>query len=374
MKKNHCLQRLTVGFGLLMLPFVTYGNIIDHCAHSKNLEVHCGYPRIEDMAAITGSPHIIFAEFGGPHQEPGKLGVYSPQTKTYRQLFQQKNKALILGKNWGDDNCQWPNVLSPHGIHLSARANGQQQLLVVNHGEQDQVLFFELTGNSPETYALHAKGCVTFPAFAHLNDVVALNNGDFAVTHMFQANQKRMSQLKAILGYSTGFVYHWNQHTGLTVLDDSDGIFPNGIEANAQKDLLFINMYLGHEVKIYSLKKHQYINHIPVESPDNSSWSVSGELLVASHQTSWNKILSCLDIEKGSCGGAFDIIAINTQTGSTRNVFHAKGGEGFGPATIAIEFHSEAGAQLLMGSFSGDRIAYSREATLKNKDFTHPDS
>lgn len=355
---------------LLGMCLAAHADVIEHCTNSTSLEITCGFPQVEDMTAIENSQQFIFAEYGGSTRKAGRLGLYSPKTQSYSILFGSNSAADIQGESWGEANCQWPSLISPHGLHLSRRSNAagySQQLLLINHGEQEQVLFFELVGQQEAStaeirYSLAPKGCVTFPAFAKLNDVVALDGGDFAATHMFQANQKVASQFKALLGYDTGFVYHWNKQTGLTALDGSDGILPNGIETNQKKDLLFVNMYFGDSMNIYSLKQHKYIYSFKVEKPDNSSWSASGELLIASHHTSLLEILGCFDIEKGSCGGAFDIVAFDPRTHESRLVYTNQGGEAFGPATTAVEFEEEQSVKLLMGSYSGDRIARTRHA------------
>ena len=339
---------------------------IEHCTNSSTLEIQCGFPQVEDMAAIPNTELVIFSEYGSGGKSAGKISLYSIKSQASSPLFDSNSKQAPQSENWGDTQCEWPALLSPHGIHLSNRLqdNGKEatQLLVVNHGQQEQVLFFELKPNAQSSFDLTARGCVTFPPLAMLNDIVALDNGDFATTQMFQANQKMVSQFKALLNYDTGFVYHWSKHNGLTALDGSDGALPNGIETNVKKDLLFVNMYFNDAVKIYSLKQHTYIKSIDIKAPDNSSWSHTGELLIASHQTSFLETLNCFDMEESGCGGAFDIIALNTHNGETRKVYSNAGGEAFGPASIAIEFKESNKVKLLMGSFSGNRIARTRDA------------
>jgi hypothetical protein len=358
---------------LIWLCFITSASIniadadiIQHCTNTTSLEIECGLVQIEDIAVIPNTNMMIFAEFGDIGKKSANIGIYDPIRQDYKTLFDEHSPTAILGDNWGEKNCIWPQTISPHGIHYSERTldDGQnaQQLLVVNHGHREQILFFQLTQSHQGKFDLQAKGCVTFPKLAKINDVVALDNGDFAATHMFHAKHELYNQLKAFMGYNTGFVYHWNRQTGLKQLKNSFGSLPNGIEANADKNLLFINMYFENTVKVYSLKKNQFIGSFHVEQPDNSSWSLNGELLVASHKTSFVEILDCFDLSKGSCGGAFDIIALNPNTGTQRTVYSNSGGEPFGPATIAVEFKHNDNTKLLMGSFSGDRIAKTREA------------
>lgn len=353
-------------FFIAALSASAQATIIEHCSSSDSLNIQCGFSQVEDIAAIEGGKQFIFSEMSGEDKSEGKLGLYTPLTKSYSYLFDSEKSSVIIGDSWGEKSCQWPKKISPHGIHLSSRTltngNTTTQLLVVNHGESEQILWFELQQDNESLYSLAPKGCVTFPPLAKLNDVVALNDGDFAATQMYQANQKMVSQFKALLGYETGFVYHWSSQTGLTALDESDGVLPNGIETNATRDRLFVNMYFGDAVKIYSLKRHKFIDSFDVEQPDNSSWTKSGELLIASHRTSFFEVLDCIGIEKGSCGGAFDIIALNPNTGISRTVYSNQGGEAFGPASIAVEVINKEGTMLLMGSFSGDRIATTKQA------------
>jgi hypothetical protein len=66
-----------------------------------------------------------------------------------------------------------PPELGPHGIHLAARRDGAQQLLVVNHRGRESVEFFELEP-TPAGWDLAWRGCAVAPEGVWMNEVVTL--------------------------------------------------------------------------------------------------------------------------------------------------------------------------------------------------------
>ncbi len=155
-----------------------------------------------------------------------------------------------------------------------------------------------------------------------------------------------------MLGRNTGFVWRWSPDRELSRVEGSVGSMPNGLAVGADGDSLFVNMYTGSEVRRVSLSQGTILDRVDVKHPDNSDWSSDGRLIVASHHTSMMEMMHCFDVTQGSCGGAFEIVAIAPDTLEKEVIFKHDGGGPFGPATIAVK----SGDSWYLGSFSGDRL------------------
>jgi hypothetical protein len=62
----------------------------------------------------------------------------------------------------------------------------------------------------------------------------------------------------------------------------------------------------------------------------------------------------CFGLTEGSCGGGYDIIAVDPENpDQPETLYSHPGGGPFGPATVAVPYKGK----LYAGSFSGDRMA-----------------
>jgi hypothetical protein len=351
---------------LVLLSACSSSEAVKTCLSKGDFIVHCGIALPEDLAVLPEAKGVLISELGALEKEPGRLSLFTTASasldSSYRVLYELKQDEpegakteglqaeSSLAGNWGEPLCQPEALFSPHGIHLSQRGDSWQ-LLVVNHGDVEQVQFFEVQ-LQPEV-SLQFRGCVNFPEPAYLNDVVALPDGGFAVTHMMAKDKVAWGQLKGMLGLDTGFVWRWSPQNGLRQIAHSEGGMPNGIESDATGEHLFINMYMSNRVDKLRLSDERVLASIEVSSPDNSSWSASGELVVASHTAGIQAMLDCFEVRTGSCGAAFDLLAIEPASMKQSTLYRHPGGGEFGAATIAVQHQG----QWILGSFSGDRVA-----------------
>ena len=128
---------------------------------------------------------------------------------------------------------------------------------------------------------------------------------------------------------------------------------PNGIEIAHDGASVYVNVYLGNEVRRIDRKTGELLGRVEVSQPDNITWSADGDvLLVASHTGGMRDSMSCFDLETGSCGLAFEIVAIDPDT-LARKTLLAHEGAPMGAATVAVQ----VGTDLWLGTFAGDRVA-----------------
>ena len=324
--------------------------IVD-CVPVGNAHPICGFHNPEDLALLPGGRFLVVSEMGRLEGfTPGTIVLYELETGTLTIAFPLADLAQEPSEGWGDASCpSAPPKLSPHGLSLGTRPDGKLQLLVVNHG-REAVEFFEIsdTATVPQ---LTWRGCVMAPDPLFMNDVASLPDGGFVATHMFPRGNEKSAGLRGMLGGATGYVVEWHAGKGLVKVQGSDADMPNGIEASADGKDLFVAAYLKNEVFRFSRSEGRVTARTALKRPDNLSWSPDGSLLAASHDAMLSEMLDCRNIERGACGAAFSIVAIDPATLATRSLYQHEGAP-MGAATSAIR----VGDDLFIGTNAGDRI------------------
>lgn len=344
---------------LLLLPLTLAlaacgGDIVTSCEPDGPVTPICGVQMPEDLEPLPKQGGLLIAEYGDGGLIPGFLTWHQPGPGAeFVRLVDTSTINLGAGKIWGDPACEVPDLLSPHGIHLSTRGN-TMQLLVVNHASKEQVLFYEVkTSKDPQQAPeLAWRGCVAFPDFAVLNDVAAVPGGGFAVTHMYDRENILLAQLKSLLGINKGHVWWWFPDRGTRVVVGSGARMPNGIEVDPSGNSIWVNNYIDGEVVQYEVGTDKILAVAEVPNIDNSAWLEDGRLAIASHYAPFT-MMNCFGVTQGSCGHGYDIVAVDpSDTDKPKIIFSHAGGGPFGPATVAVPYKGK----LYGGSFSGDRL------------------
>jgi hypothetical protein len=349
------------------------------CAAEGDLVPICGVHAPEDIEPLPGGKELLLSQLhaeldpsGAMRWMPGSLAVLDLRTRATRVLYQLAPRRTTT-ESWGDASCpgEIGDALSPHGIHLSKRRDGRMQLLVVNHGGRESVEFFEVTGHDShvprggrgrreasgegELLTLEWRGCAVAPPFSALNDVVALPQGGFLVTHMTR-NDGPDAMMRGIQagerGENTGHVWRWQPSTGFVVQRGSEGPMPNGIQLDAAGEVAYINMGVSTGgVRKIELDTGEVLGFASLPNPDNSSWTEDGHLLVAGLSRGAD-IAPCLQATFAvSCGAKFYVAELDPATLATKVLLEHEGPP-MGLATVAVE----VGKFLYVGSAAGDRI------------------
>jgi len=309
-------------------------------------EVDCRFQNPEDLAPGPDG-RILVSQFGGMgDSHPGSIAAYDDASKSLEVLFPIGGE---MERTWGDAACPPPpiDVFSPHGIDVETLEAGRRQLAVVNHGGRESVELFEVDDDS----SLHWRGCVLAPEGAFLNDVVVLRDGSFWVTHMFERGSEFVSMIAAGFGRNTGWVYEWTPRSGFRKLPGSDAPFPNGLEKSADERFLYLDTYAVTGVRKIDVTTGELVAVAEVTRIDNSTWASDGRLLIASHPGNLAQMMACRDVQEGSCGMPFEVIALDPTDLSAEVLIRSEGAP-MGGVTVALE---HAGA-IYLGTFAGDRI------------------
>ena len=171
---------------------------------------------------------------------PGRLSLLNMTTGSRETLTINWSAPA---ENWGDASCTPPNIaaLSPHGIDLTVREDGETALLVVNHGKREAVEFFSVADSGDLSW----RGCALPPGDPFINDVAARKDGGFYVTHMWNKSADFTATATALQsGQPTGWVWAWSPDEGFSEVPDTKALMPNGIAINADNSTLFVNCLL----------------------------------------------------------------------------------------------------------------------------------
>ncbi len=329
------------------LPQPTVATELLSCEAQAGMTPYCGYKNPEDLVHIPDTELLIVSEMGEfLTDEPGTLSLLNMATG--------KRETLVIDwspkdANWGEATCSAPEAaaLSPHGIDLTRRDDGELALLVVNHGGRESVEFFSVAASGDLSW----RGCALPPDDPFINDVAARHDGGFYVTHMWNKSTEFTAVATALQsGKPTGWVWSWSADKGFTELAGTQALMPNGVAINADNSTLYVNAYFGGGTFAVNLDDQSRIGNIEARQPDNVTVADNGEIWIASHQHSPIG-QACTQVTEGPCLLPFQVIRANPET-LERDVVLDQKGAPMGFATVALK----VGERIYLGSAHGDRV------------------
>jgi hypothetical protein len=295
----------------------------------------------------------VVSEYGA--MQGGRAGQLAllELRESRRSVIFRGGDAVPPAERWGDAACPGPpgREFSPHGIDLARRADGRLQLLVVQHGGRESVEFFEMREDAGRWQPLW-RGCAIPPGGSWLNDVVALPDGGFLVTHMLpKAPLEELTRSFRETAGPTGHVFEWQAQGGFRVVPGTQSRLPNGIELSEDATEIFLNV--GRPGQVWRIQRAtgQVTARADVPGPDNSTWAPDGRLLVASMLADSRDFPVCTNLARGACPLAFQIVALEPRTLASEVLYRGEGAP-MGGGTVGLWI----GPDLLIGSFAGDRV------------------
>jgi hypothetical protein len=321
------------------------------CADFGAVRQVCGLGSPEDIAALPGSPWLLISQ---QDPAPGQSGFAALDTRTLKTvLFTAADIAVAPDPRLAD--CAAPPAKVALG-GMGVRRQGQDyRMVAIMHGAQDQVEVFRVSieAKGPR---LTWTGCVIAPAPYFLNDIAALPNDGFAATHMFDraavAADPKAQQAKLLAGEPTGYVVHWSPQTGWAKVPDSDGSFPNGIDASADGRTLYFAETYGHRVNAIGLDGANRRRMAVAMQPDNVTVSEDGSVVVAGGTGApMVSTAGCAAFRPQGCGFASALERLDFAKGSVTPLF-ADDGSKMPGASVGVV----AGGRLYVGTSFGDRV------------------
>lgn len=317
---------------------------IDPC--KDTVGVICGIAKPEDIELISGTPWMMVSELGGG-AKPGRILLIDPDTNA-RRVLAEKVPSVSEGSAFPQCGPP-PEALRPRGFHLSQDQSGSSRLLVVAGAriERYRVLI------TPTDVALTWDGCVTVPSEILANDVAALPDGGFVVSHMYDPPRNLMLNLKFVLGLDTGYAAKWTPEAGWSKIPNTDVSFANGIQVDPSTSRVYISSMFTQRIIAVDPDGSDRIEseRSPIQA-DNLSWSSDGRLIGAGH-TGFPVygISRCRDIGDAPCSFPFAILAFDKQTLKSETLFESPTGSIPGASVAALK-----DKKLFLGTAFGDRI------------------
>lgn len=315
------------------------------CGSHPDMNVICGLRASEDLELTPDGRYLIVSQYTSFRTPGATADLVLLDLKTQR--VETLPIASMPTPGWGDSACRPPVALSPHGTSLARRLDGTWELFVVNHAMRESIEMYEPVKDRG-AWKLIWRGCVVSPlAF---NDVAALSDGSFVGTHPTALNQAGTPSADPLQGRATGWVSHWSPAKGETELPATRLPYPNGVNASADGRYLYINVFGAREVDKYDLAAGKIVATAKVDfMPDNLTWTRQGELIAAGVKGARG---NCPPESNTPCIQAFGVARIEPDKMVSAPLFDS----GQRPIITGVSVAIEAGSDLYLGAFDGDRV------------------
>ncbi len=345
----------------------------DKCETLGTLELICGLQNPEDFAEIPNENALIISQFAGLAElnhgktQTGTLSRLDLETKKivdYKIRFETNNNLNI-----GTEDCQPYDQFYPHGIDiyqnirlendsLSPFLEEAHLLAVVNHEIVDRIEFFiffsdQVVFSDTKSRELFWIGCVEGPnKNTYFNDVVITDSdGSFFATHQYDKDWNFSKlELYNTFRWDTGYVYKWSKKSGYSILENSRGQWPNGIEMIGKT--IYVSYRMGGMVSAFDLdgSRNDFKFRSYLAGGSDNIIAKDDELWIAVQDSDLGG-LTCMDPKQVQCATPFSVIRTDSELNvieefTFRNV-------AFGGLSVAYPYQNK----LFLGSYKSDRIA-----------------
>lgn len=226
----------------------------------------------------------------------------------------------------------------PHGIDVFRLEDGYYRVFVVNHRfeKRSSVEIFDLV---IEDYTLEHIKTVESPHFYNLNDVAALDDGQFFVSrdHFFKNHYLKL--LENFFRMGLGKVFYFN---GSDVVDYLGGFnYTNGLALDLDSNTLYVASMTGRNIKSFDISEIDSVRPLDTFQfnyfPDNIAlMSDKRELIIGAHPKIFELKKHSENPEKDL--SASIILKLDIKSGNVEKIFSDDGNLISG-ASIALFFH-----------------------------------
>lgn len=347
-----------LSFTLLLLAFNTVQAGDGQCQASGDMNFVCGPKSAEDLVLVPGTQWIIASGM-----EPGAaMTLIDTDQKSWSEIYptdrpRAEQNMELYGACPGSPD---PNNLVTHGLNIRAGENGHSTLYVVGHGAREAIEVFDVDagGARPE---LTWTGCVMMPEGMVANSVASFSDGSLVATVPLYPGK---TITEAFAGELTGAVYQWSPgDSGFEEVEGTQLPYGNGIEVSADEQEFFVASSVLFTVIAYSRTNpaRQLRTTKPMAFiPDNLHMERDGRLVTAGMLIAdpvCGTVGGSEEFDLGefaACPRPFMVRSIDPQTMEGRDLVNNPVIDTFSNITMAVQ----AGDNLWLGTFAGDRIGY----------------
>jgi hypothetical protein len=281
--------------------------------------------------------------------DSGHLLLVDPRSKATRVIAGDGPPTPTEGETF--PRCgPPPPSLRPTGFHLSVAEDGSERLLVINRMRVER---YRATVSGDDV-TLGWEGCVDIPPEVAPNDIAALGDGGFVLSHMYSKPRTTFTDLKLLLGLNTGAAWRWTRAGGWARIPHSEAAFANGIQVDPATGRIYIaSMYSQRIIAIDPDGSHRQVSaRIPMQN-DNLSWTPDGRRLIGAGHSGVGILGTrpCRDLHGQPCSFPFAVISMDPKTLEFETLYRYRTGHIPGPSVAILK-----DGRLYLGSFFGDRI------------------
>lgn len=320
------------------------------CEAGADYRPVCGIAPPEDLELSADGKHLFMSV------TPGLAGQHRPRLRVMElatDRVEDMKVSYAAQPGWGEAGCAVPeHGIGAHGIHLSERADGRQQLLVVNHAGREAIEFIELQPDEQGWQAIW-RGCVENRGQGKFNDVATTPDGGFVATVMFVSDSMEPPlPLEQLLdGRDTGYLMQWSAAQPLRKLEGSSAPFPNGVQVSADGNSAWFAAWTAKQLWRYDLETGAITARVDTGyMVDNLNWASDGRLLGAGVPDG-DAFIHCFEQQIEHCPMAVRVSALDTLDLQHDMLFSIEPGVMAG-ASVA----TQVGEELYVGTFTGDRL------------------
>ena len=320
------------------------------CEAGPDYRPLCGIAPPEDLELSADGQYLFMSV------TPGLAGQHRPRLRVMHlasDSVADLEVSYAAQAGWGEAGCAVPEQgIGAHGIHLSERSDGRQQLLVVNHAGREAIEFIELLPADQGWQAVW-RGCVENLGQGKFNDVAATPDGGFVATVMFVSESMHPPlPLEQLLdGRDTGYLMHWSATQPLRKLEGSDAPFPNGVQVSADGQSAWFAAWTANQLWRYELETGAITAKVDTGyMVDNLNWASDGRLLGAGVPDA-EAFIRCFEQHIEHCPMAVRVSALDTDSLEQQVLFSAEPGVMSGSSVA-----TQVGDELYVGTFTGDRL------------------
>lgn len=300
----------------------------------------------EDMVRLPGTPWVVVSAMRSRLRSGGLLVVDVRDPRAAVPLY-----PATTGVPAGPD----PEVFFPHGLDVRELGDGRFELLVVDHGGGESIAHFRVRTRGGETPIIERANRTELPPGAWANGVVALPDGGFAITSMFDPRDDGF-MAKFTAAEATGGLWRWSPRIGWQELAAPRLSGGNGIAVSRDGTTLFAAEWAARRIWRVPLDGGEARSVEVSFLPDNFRWTNDGRLLIAGQTSTPEQVFACEE-QRRRCPMGFKVVTVDPMTLGIEPLIDADEDAftrtGFGGATGALQ----VGEQIWVGSFTGDRIA-----------------
>lgn len=328
------------------------------CGDFGDYSYICGPISAEDLVLVPGTKWVIASGFG----DGASLYLLDSEQKSWSNFFPAEEAGAhqdmtLYGACPGSPD---PNNFVAHGLNIRAGLDGHSTLYVVGHGEREAIEVFDVyTGG--DVPVLTWTGCVMTPDGMEANSVASLADGSLLATIPLHTG---IQINEAFSGEPTGAVYAWTPGDAtFTRIEGTEMPYANGIEVSTDGQEFYIaSSGLVKIIAFSNTRPSRMLRTSNVLSfiPDNLHMGNNGDLITAGMaiiDPECGDVAMSLDFDLGeiaSCPRPFTVLAVDPQSMQERVLASSPAQPDFSNVTMALE----VGAELWIGTFAGDRIAY----------------